>query len=186
MDNRVLLGAGAFAGFAVAAAGGEGVAWGLLLGSGLLWGIFAGHDLAMAEASDTGDGSSGGGSDEAGSAGPPQPGAPGGSGVDVDTKIWAAIAYAKKYGYSITDRGGYISPPLMACDPMGAVALHATLGKCAWSYCDIPQTAAGALGQNVRWVQAFHDGFKQDSYNEDLPDVYAIGQSYRQQILGGG
>lgn len=179
MEGLGYLGAGAAVGLGLSVIAGESAAWGLLLGAGTLWGIFAARDMAQTMESDTG------GSDEAGSTGPPQPGAPGGSPGDTDSKIWAAISYAKRYGWTITDRGGYLSPPLMACDPMGAVALHATWGKCAWSYCNIPETAATALGQTVRWVNAFHDGFKQDSYNEDMPDVYAIGSSYRQQILGG-
>jgi hypothetical protein len=112
----------------------------------------------------------------------------GASGTDYNAIIQSAIAYAQHYGYTISDRGGYLDGQLMFCEPMGAVALHATLGLCAWKYCDIPAIVAGRLGQTDQWVRDFHDGFHHDqdpNWSNPSSEGYKVGLSYRQQYMPG-
>lgn len=107
---------------------------------------------------------------------------------DTTSIIDAAIAYAQHYGYTISDRGGYLDGQLMVCEPMGAVALHATMGMCAWKYCDVPAIVASRLGQSERWVMDFHDGFHHDmtpGWSNPGSDGYQVGLSYRQKYLPG-
>lgn len=169
---------GVFVGFAVAAALKE-RAMAALLGAGTLFAVSLANgpgagtdpegDIAASAATTEG---------EAG-------GAPGGSAIDpsVDAKIRHAIAYCQHYGYAISDRGGYYSATLMTCDPMGAVAYYYH-GECGWQTCDFQRLASEALGQSLEWVDAFHNGFKKDPYNYDMPDVYALGLAYRQEYMG--
>jgi hypothetical protein len=115
-------------------------------------------------------------------------GDPAGGSGDYTAIIDAAIAYAQHYGYTITDTGGYLDGHLMRCEPMGAIALHASLGTCAWKYCDIPTIVAQRLGKTEEWVMDFHDGFHHDQYPgwaHPDSDGYQVGLSYRQKYLPG-
>lgn len=104
----------------------------------------------------------------------------------VDATIRAAIAYAQHYGYTVSDRGSYYSAVLMTVCPMGAVVLHSQYQTCTWTPgCDFQSKAASVLGiADTRWVDSFHNGFKRDTYNDDLPDVYAYGLAYRREFMG--
>lgn len=129
--------------------------------------------------------------DPSGGGGSPYPAGdePAGAGaVDYNTIIQNGIAYAQHYGYTINDRGGYIDGQLMFCEPMGAVALHASLGLCAWKYCDVPAIVAGRLGQTDQWVRDFHDGFHHDqdpNWSNPSSEGYKVGLSYRQKYMPG-
>jgi len=111
----------------------------------------------------------------------------GASGDDYNTVLQNAIAYAQHYGYKITDLSGMLDGIRMECNPIGAVALHATLGMCAWKYCDIIGVAAGRLGQSESWVMDFRDGFHHSTMYDANPtsDGYLAGLNYRQQYMPG-
>jgi hypothetical protein len=111
----------------------------------------------------------------------------GASAADMATIFSDAIAYARHYGYTITDRGGLLDGHLMFCEPLGAVALHATLGTCAWKYCDVLTVASQRLGQSEQWVSDFHAGFHHDTSPglDQNSEGYQAGLSYRGQYLPG-